>query len=69
LEKAEDSEKTAAYMIAGHQTVGKKLITLALALLVVMIVISALVGTRKKTAPAKEPPLHPSTLVLELTRV
>jgi len=56
-------------MIVGQRNVGKKLITLAITVVVAMIVISALVGLRKKTAPANEPPLHSSTPVVLLPQI
>jgi hypothetical protein len=31
-----------------------------------MLVIIAMVAVRKRTAPAKEPPLHPSVAILRL---
>jgi hypothetical protein len=54
-------------MIVGHRNVGKRLVTAAIAVLLSMIALTALVAFRKKTAPEKVPPLHPSTLVM--TRV
>ena len=56
-------------MIVGQRNVGKKLITLAITVVVAMIVISALVGLRKKTAPANEPRLHSSTPVVLLPQI
>jgi hypothetical protein len=52
-----------AAMIAGHRNEGKKLATFAIALFLLMVVIAVIVSSRKTTAPAKEPPLHPSTLM------
>ena len=37
---------------------------LAIILLIMMFVITMLVGMRKKTDPAKQPPLHPSVVVV-----
>ena len=38
--------------------------TCALALLLAMIAITAVVALRKKAAPVKEPPMHPSVIVV-----
>jgi len=51
-------------MIAGNPNTGRRVATLAIALFIMMILITALVAVRKRTAPVKEPPLHPSVLVL-----
>lgn len=50
-------------MIVGNRNAGKRLVTVALAVLLTMILITAVVAYRKTTAPAKEPPLHPSVIV------
>ena len=50
-------------MIAGNPNVGKRMITALATLLLIMILITVVVSVRKRTAPAKEPPLHPSTFV------
>jgi hypothetical protein len=49
-------------MIVGNRHAGARILTVCLAALLLMIVIAVLVGFRKKTAPAKEPPLHPSSV-------
>jgi len=51
-------------MIVGHRNAGKKMTVAAIAMLIVMFVITLLVGTRKKAAPAQQPPLHPSVMVV-----
>ena len=50
-------------MIVGNRNSGKSIATATIALLLVMIVIITMVAVRKKTAPAKEPPLHPSVAI------
>lgn len=50
-------------MIAGNPNAGKKIATAAIAVVLMMILITAVVGFRKRTAPVKEPPLHPSTVI------
>jgi hypothetical protein len=47
-------------MIVGNPNAGKRTATAAVALVLMLILITAIVALRKKTAPAKEPPLHPS---------
>ena len=51
-------------MIAGNPNAGKRLATVAIAIFLMMIVIAVLVGLSKRTAPLKQPPLHPSAIVL-----
>lgn len=53
-------------MIVGNRNAGKRILSVCLAALVVMIIIAVLVGFRKKTAPVREPPLHPSSVVVIL---
>jgi hypothetical protein len=56
-------------MIVGNPNAGKKTATAAITILVVLLVITIIVSVRKRTAPVKEPPLHPSTVVMAgLTR-
>jgi len=50
-------------MIAGNPNAGKRLATIAIAIFLMMIVIAVWVGLSKRTAPLKEPPLHPSTII------
>ncbi len=50
-------------MIVGNPNTGKRMATVAIALFLMMIVITAVVAVRKKAAPAKEPPLHPSVVL------
>ena len=52
-------------MIAGNRNEGRKLATIAIAIFLAMIVISAVVALRKRAAPANEPPLHPSLLCID----
>jgi len=52
-------------MIAGNPNAGRKLATLAIAIVVMMFLITGILAMRKKTAPVKEPPLHPSVAVLK----
>lgn len=51
-------------MIVGYRNAGKRMAALAIILLIMMFVITMLVGMRKKTDPAKQPPLHPSLVVV-----
>jgi hypothetical protein len=51
-------------MIAGNPNTGKRTATAAVALLLMIILVTGIISSRKKTAPAKEPPLHPPVLVL-----
>jgi len=51
-------------VIAGNPKSGRKLATFAIALFLVMCLITAWVGLRKRTDPQPEPPLHPSTVVV-----
>jgi hypothetical protein len=53
-------------MIAGNPNAGKRTATAAVALLLMLILVTAIVSLRKKTAPAKEPPLHPSTVFIAI---
>lgn len=51
-------------MIAGNPKAGRVITTAALALLMVILISTGFVAMRKKTAPQKEPPLHPSTITI-----
>jgi hypothetical protein len=51
-------------MIAGNPKVGRSVTTFAIAILIAMILMTALVASRKRRVPAKEPPLHPPVLIL-----
>jgi hypothetical protein len=52
-------------MIVGNPNAGKRLATIAIAIvLMTMILIAVLIGLRKGITPIKNPPLHPSTTVL-----
>jgi hypothetical protein len=51
-------------MIAGNPKAGRAMATCALALLLAMIAITAVVALRKKAAPVKEPPMHPSVILV-----
>src|SRR5579864_1332701 len=56
-------------MIAGNPKTGRSVATFAILILVTMIVVTALMARRKKVTPLREPPLHPSVLIIhELTR-
>jgi hypothetical protein len=50
-------------MIVGNPKSGRTLLTISIALLGLLLTIAAFVGLRKRTAPQKEPPLHPAGLV------
>jgi hypothetical protein len=50
-------------MIAGNPNIGKRTATAAVAVFLMLVLITAIVAFRKKTAPAKEPPLHPSVAI------
>lgn len=58
-------------MIAGNPKTGRTMVTLSLALLLLILVTTALVALRKRTAPEKQPPLplHPSTLFVRIRSV
>jgi len=50
-------------MIVGHRNAGKKIASVAIALIIIMFVITLLIGARKKTQPSqRQPLLHPSSL-------
>jgi hypothetical protein len=51
-------------MIVGNRNAGKRIAVVAIAMLIMMFVITLLVGMRKKTAPVQQPPLHPSVTIL-----
>jgi hypothetical protein len=50
-------------MIVGNPKAGRTLLTISIALLGLLLTIAAFVGLQKRTAPQKEPPLHPAGLV------
>jgi hypothetical protein len=50
-------------MIVGNPNTGRKTATAVITLLLMMVLITIIVSVRKKTAPVKEPPLHPSTVI------
>ena len=52
-------------MIAGNPNAGRKLATIAIAIFIAMILISAVVAVRKRAEPSNEPPLHPSLIILD----
>jgi hypothetical protein len=56
-----------AAMIVGNPKTGKRAATAALALLLMIIIVTTIVSLRKRTAPAKEPPLHPSVVILAIS--
>jgi hypothetical protein len=49
-------------MVPGNPNTGKRIATALISLLLMLILVTMLLAVRKKTAPTKEPPLHPSTL-------
>jgi hypothetical protein len=51
-------------MIAGNPKAGRKVAAFAIVLILVIVVSTALIAMRKKTAPLKVVPMHPSTLIL-----
>lgn len=54
-------------MIIGNPNAGRKFASVALAVLLAMFLITAILISRKRQSPAKEPPiLHPSTVVVRL---
>jgi len=56
-------------MIVGHAKSGRTLLTISIGLVGLLLMIAAFVGLRKRTAPQKEPPLHPASLVTTVVRV
>jgi len=50
-------------MIAGNPNTGRRVAIAAVALLLAMILFTAFVAFRKRTAPLQQPPLHPSTAI------
>jgi hypothetical protein len=56
-------------MIVGNPNTGRKTATAVITVLLMMVLITIIVSVRKKTAPVKEPPMHPSTVITpQLTR-
>ena len=54
-------------MIIGNPNAGRKIASVALAVLLAIFLITAILISRKGQSPAKEPPiLHPSTVVIRL---
>jgi len=51
-------------MICGNRNAGKRVATVTIAVLLIMILITAVVAFRKRTAPATEPPLVPQMIVV-----
>jgi hypothetical protein len=51
-------------MIVGNPKAGRTLVTIAIALLFLILMSTAFVTWRKRTDPEKTPPLHPSTSVV-----
>ncbi len=57
-------------MIVGNPNTGRKTATAIITVLLVMVLITIFVSLRKKSAPVKEPPLHPSVSITpRLTRL
>jgi hypothetical protein len=54
-------------VIVGNRNAGKAIMTAVLTVLLAMIVITAVVTWRRKSAPEKQPPLplHPSLLLID----
>jgi hypothetical protein len=54
-------------VIVGNRNAGKAIMTAVLTVLLAMIVITAVVTWRRKSAPERQPPLplHPSLLLIE----
>jgi hypothetical protein len=50
-------------MIVGNPNAGKRTATAAVAVALMIIILTVIVALRKRTAPAKEPPLHPSVAI------
>jgi hypothetical protein len=50
-------------MIVGNRNAGRRIAIVAMTMLILMFVIALLVGMRKKTAPAQQPPLRPAVVV------
>jgi len=50
-------------MIVGNRNAGRRTVAAVVAILVVMLVITFVVTSQRKTAPAQQPPLHPSALL------
>jgi hypothetical protein len=50
-------------MIAGNPKAGRLMVKVAIVLVLAITVATIWVTSRKKSAPATEPPLHPSILV------
>jgi hypothetical protein len=50
-------------MIAGNPKAGRVMVKVAIVLLVAITLVTIWVTSRKKSAPATEPPLHPSILL------
>jgi hypothetical protein len=57
---------SSASMIAGNPRAGRLVITLAIALLLLILASTGFIAMRKRTAPEKEPPLplHSSSLMV-----
>jgi hypothetical protein len=51
-------------MIVGNRNAGKTVAVAAIAMLIMMFVITLLVSMRKRTVPTQQPPLHPSVIVV-----
>jgi hypothetical protein len=52
-------------MIVGNRNAGRKIASVAIALIITMFVITLLIGARKKTQPSqRQPLLHPSAVFL-----
>jgi hypothetical protein len=50
-------------MIVANPNAGKRTATVAGVVALMIIILTAIISLRKRTAPAKEPPLHPSVAI------
>ena len=51
-------------MIVGNRNAGRRIVTVVVAVFVVMLVITFIVASQRKTAPLQQPPLHPSVALM-----
>ena len=54
-------------MIVGNPKCGRTMATIGIALFFLILLTAAFVCWRKRSDPEKEPPLHPSTLIVGAT--
>jgi len=53
-------------MIVGNPKAGRLMFTISIAFLGLLLIIAVFVGMRKRTAPQKEPPLHPASVTTSM---